>query len=58
MSVGAGANALAESTKIVGAGLILYGMEFWMIAKLEIFKGLDSFFVKYRRACLARRASE
>ena len=37
VSIWAGANALEESTKFVGAGLIPYGMEFGMIAELIIF---------------------
>ena len=49
MYIGAGANALAESTKFVGAVLIPYGMEFGMIAELAVFKGMDGFFVEYRK---------
>ena len=49
ISVGAGVNALEKSTNFVGAGLIPHGMEFGMIAELEIFKGLDGFFVEYRK---------
>ena len=49
MSVGAGANALAESTKFFGSGLIPNGMQFGMIAELAIFKGLAGFFVDYRK---------
>ena len=57
VSVWAGVNALAKSTKFIGAGLIPHGMEFGMIAELAIFKGLAGFFVEYRRARLVRRAS-
>ena len=49
MSVEAGANALTESTKFVGSGLIPYGMEFGMIAELAIFKGLASFIIEHRK---------
>ena len=49
ISVGDGANDLAESTKFVGAGLIPYGMEFGIIADLAVFKGLTGFFVEYRK---------
>ena len=55
MSVGAGANALEDSNKGVGAGLIPYGMEFGMIAELAVFKGLDGFFVGYRNGPFGKK---
>ena len=56
MSVGDGSNGLSESTKVVGAGLIPYGMEFGMIAELAVFKGLDSFFVEYRKGPFGKKS--
>ena len=56
MSVGAGAIALEDSTKVVGAGLIPYGIEFGMIAELAVFKGLDGFFVEYRNGPFGKKS--
>ena len=56
MSVGAGANALEYSTKVVGAGLIPYGMKFLMIAELVVFKGLEGFFVEYRNGPFGKKS--
>ena len=44
-----GNNALEYYTKFIGAGIIPYGMEFGMIAKLAIFKGLAGLFIEDRK---------
>ena len=51
-----GANALEYSTKFVGAGIITYGMEFGMITKLAIFKGLAGFFIEDRKGLFGEKS--